>query len=121
VAFLQGEEGSDVTALGEALDAEELVLPPIVLMEVLSEPRLSEDAATTIKSMPLLALTPGFWERAGILRSHLLAKGRKAKVADAVIAQCCIDHEVSLITRDRDFAAFAQHGPLALVGLPRKR
>jgi predicted nucleic acid-binding protein len=38
----------------------------------------------------------------------------KAKVADALIAQSCIDHDVALITRDRGFRHFAKHCGLRL-------
>jgi predicted nucleic acid-binding protein len=33
---------------------------------------------------------------------------RLARLADALIAQLCLDHGVHLITRDRDFRAFAE-------------
>ena len=38
----------------------------------------------------------------------MLAKRRKARFGDALIAQTCIDRGISLITRDRDFRAFAE-------------
>jgi len=31
-------------------------------------------------------------------------------LADTLIAQICIDHDVPLITRDKDFRHFAKHG-----------
>jgi hypothetical protein len=36
----------------------------------------------------------------------LLLKGLKARLADALIAQCCIDADVPLIARDSDFRHF---------------
>jgi predicted nucleic acid-binding protein len=56
----------------------------------------------------MVYIEPGFWERAGALRSKALAKRRKARLGDALIAQSCIDGNISLITRDRDFRAFAE-------------
>jgi predicted nucleic acid-binding protein len=35
-------------------------------------------------------------------------------LADALIAQSCIDHEISLIARDGDFRHFAKHCGLKL-------
>ncbi|MGH9415127.1 MAG: hypothetical protein ACRD01_00720 [Terriglobales bacterium] len=35
--------------------------------------------------------------------------------ADALIAQCCIDHAVPLITRDQDFVAFVEAAGLEAV------
>ena len=45
----------------------------------------------------------------------MLAKKRKARLGDALIAQSCIDGGVPLITRDRDFQAFADTAGLNLI------
>ncbi|HKV48542.1 MAG TPA: PIN domain-containing protein, partial [Candidatus Acidoferrales bacterium] len=50
----------------------------------------------------------GYWERAGKLRANVLAKGRKARLGDALIAQTCVDAGIPLITRDRDFRTFVE-------------
>ena len=55
-----------------------------------------------------------FWERAGLLRAKLAARRSRARLADALIAQSCIDHDVRLITRDSDFRHFARVGGLRL-------
>ena len=39
----------------------------------------------------------------------------KARLGDALIAQSCIDQSIPLITRDRDFRAFATAAKLNLV------
>jgi predicted nucleic acid-binding protein len=44
-----------------------------------------------------------------------LAKQRKARLGDAPIAQSCIDRGIPLLTRDRDFRAFAEAAGLDLV------
>ena len=38
----------------------------------------------------------------------------KAGLADSLIAQSCLDHDLALITRDRDFRHFARHAGLRL-------
>lgn len=114
VAFLAGESGEDVERVDHALAESQLCLPAPVLAELLSNPRLDEEVASELADLPLLEPTPGFWARAGILRSRLLAKRRKARLADALIAQLCLDHEVRLITRDRDFRSFASAAGLDL-------
>ena len=58
----------------------------------------------------MLELHAGFWERAGRLRARTLGAGHKAKLADTLIAQCCLDHDVPLVTRDPDFKHFVQAG-----------
>jgi predicted nucleic acid-binding protein len=42
-----------------------------------------------------------------------LKRNKKARVADALIAQSCFDQSTPLVTRDRDFRHFA-----AAAGLP---
>jgi predicted nucleic acid-binding protein len=44
-----------------------------------------------------------------------LAKRRKARLGDALIAQTCVDGGIALITRDRDFRVFAQAAGLHLI------
>jgi len=67
-----------------------------------------------LNDAPLLPLIDGFWDRAGIARRTLRAKGLKARALDALIAQCCIDADVPLITLDNDFRHFAAHCGLEL-------
>lgn len=57
----------------------------------------------------VVALQDGFWHRAGKLRASILARKRKARLGDALIAQCCIDADNPLITRDANFQAFSEH------------
>jgi predicted nucleic acid-binding protein len=35
------------------------------------------------------------------------ADGRRARLADTLIAQVCLDHDVAPVTNDADFRAFA--------------
>jgi predicted nucleic acid-binding protein len=88
--------------------------PPVVLTELLSDPRLDPSVATLLTQNPILETLDGFWERAGLLRARILARGLKARLADALVAQSCIDHGVRLIARDTDFRHFARLARLAL-------
>jgi predicted nucleic acid-binding protein len=114
IAFLSGERGRDVTAVEEALRLRQGVFPPVVVTELLSDPVLRSEAGTLIRAVPRLEVLDGYWERAGELRARLLRRGLKARLADTLIAQSCIDHEVALVTRDRDFRNFATHAGLSL-------
>jgi predicted nucleic acid-binding protein len=115
IGFLQGDGGEDANLLDRALQDRQVVMTPVVLTEVLSDPRLPSRVASTLADLPLLPVEPGYWQRAGALRAKVLSKGRKARLGDALIAQSCIDHGVSLLTRDRDFRAFAEAARLGLV------
>jgi len=108
VAYLDGSKGTDVLAVDLALEQHQAVLPPVVLCELLSAPRLPRRARTLFEQLPLLDILDGYWERAGLLRARILAKGYKARIADALIAQACLDHDVPLISRDRDFRHFSR-------------
>jgi predicted nucleic acid-binding protein len=100
--------------LVRALMDKTAVLSPFVLAELFSDPKLEPQDAADLRQLPLLSISEGFWERAGRLRAGLFQKNRP-KMVDAMIAQSCIDHDASLLTRDRDFRAFAKHGGLILL------
>ena len=115
IAFLQGEGGADAQLLDRALEDRQVLMAPVVLTEMLSDPKLPSEVAHTLSQLPLIDIGSGYWQRAGALRAQVLAKGRKARLGEALIAQCCIDRGVSLLTRDRDFRAFAEAEGLNLV------
>jgi predicted nucleic acid-binding protein len=115
VAFLEGAAGDDVEVIQSALDHQQLVLPPVVLTELLSDPGIPASVRSLLTALPQLDLEPGYWERAGLLRAGVLKQRRKARVADALIAQSCIDQSVPLVTRDQDFRNFAGKAGLALL------
>jgi predicted nucleic acid-binding protein len=114
IAFLSGERGSDVTAVEAALRFRQGAFPPVVVTELLSDPAVRTSIATLIRGVPQLEILDGYWERAGELRARLLRRGLKARLADTLIAQSCLDHQVALLTRDRDFRNFATHAGLHL-------
>jgi predicted nucleic acid-binding protein len=92
-----------------------VLMVPVVLTELLSDPKLSLEVAATLSEVPLIEIAPGYWQRAGALRAKVLSKRRKARLGDALIAQICIDRRIPLITRDRDFRAFTEAADLELV------
>ena len=114
IAFLEGDGGEDTELLDRALQDRQVLMVPVVLTELLSAPELAPDVSQTLSELPLVEVGPGYWQRAGELRAKVLAKRRKARLGDALIAQSCIDHGVPLLTRDRDFRAFAAAAGLDL-------
>jgi predicted nucleic acid-binding protein len=97
------------------MEHRQATLPPVVLTELISDPALSSDVKALLAALPMLEVLDGYWERAGLLRARLQAQGRKARLADTLIAQSCLDHDIELVTRDRDFFAFAQAAGLRLL------
>ena len=113
-AYLKGEFGPDVEQLATAIAAGDLVLPPVVVTEILTDPATALLIDTAIRNIATLEVTAGYWVRAGLIRRALRSGGAKAKVADALIAQSCIDQAVALIPRDAGFRHFATHCGLRL-------
>lgn len=115
IGFLQGDAGEDAELLDRALLDRQVLMVPVVLTEVLSDPKLPSEVSRTLSELPLIEIEAGYWQRASELRAKVLAKRRKARLGDALIAQSCIDHGIPLLTRDRDFRTFAQAAGLDLV------
>jgi predicted nucleic acid-binding protein len=104
------ELGEDVQRVREAILSGEAGLPPIVLTEALSSPAVEQEFVEFVLALPLVNLKEGYWKRAGELRRDVLSDGHKAKLADALIAQACIDKDIALITHDADFRHFLRAG-----------
>ena len=115
VAYLSGAGGADVDATAVALEHRQAALPPVVLSELLSDPKVRRDVKEVFLRLPLLEILDGYWERTGLLRAKILARGLRARLADSLIAQSCLDHDVELVTRDADFGHFGRLAGLRLV------
>jgi predicted nucleic acid-binding protein len=112
---LQGDAGEDVDVLDEALHDRHVLMAPAVLTEILSDPKLPAEVAQSLCQVPLIETQPGYWERAGALRTKALAKGRKVRLGDALIEQSCLDRGTPFLTRDCDFRAFVEGAGLSSV------
>ena len=115
IAFFQGEAGKDVEFLDRSLEDRQVLMVPPVLTELLSDPGITSDVSKTLSELPLIEIQSGFWNRAGALRATVLAKRRKARLGDALIAQSCVDAGIPLLTRDRGFRAFAETAFLTIL------
>jgi predicted nucleic acid-binding protein len=115
VALLKGEQGRDVEVVRGALVDGILVLAPASVAELLSDPGITPPLEESVLDVPQLETTPGYWERAGRLRAKLMRRHFRPKLADSLIAQSCLDYDVILVTRDRDFSPFQKLAGLRLV------
>lgn len=115
IAYIKGGTEADVALLAQALANRLLVLAPVSVTELLSDPQLPRDRQEMILLLPCLEIVPGYWERAGKLRALLIGHKYHPKIADTLIAQSCLDHDVPLITRDQDFKAFQRFAGLRLL------
>jgi len=108
--YFDGKLGFDVNAVTRAIDQNDLIVTPVVIAELLSDPALPARYAVKIYELRELELRAGYWYRSGELRANTLREGHKAKLADVLIAQSCIDHKIALITNDADFRHFVRAG-----------
>jgi hypothetical protein len=115
IAFLKAERGRDTDLLDKGLRDRQVAMVPVVLAELLSDPGLPSDVAEMLAQIPMIDVAEGYWKRAGALRAKVLSQRRKARLGDALIAQCCIDANTALITRDGDFRSFVDAAGLDVV------
>jgi predicted nucleic acid-binding protein len=110
IAFFEGDQAADTALVKLALANQTLCLPPPVVSELLSAHETDPVLEELLQIAPLIDLAPDFWRRAGDLRRSILRQGYKARLPDALVARCCIDSDIALITRDRAFRHFAAAG-----------
>jgi len=117
VALLGGEPGRDVDLVRQALSDRILCVSPVSVTELLSDPDPAPSLEELITQIPQLEISPGYWERAGKLRAQMFRRQVRPKVADTLIAQSCLDHDVPLVTRDRDFSPFQKFAGLRVLAI----
>ena len=108
--YFDSKPGFDVNRVARALEEDDLIVPPVVVAELLSDPSIPPAFAAWVATLEMLELGADYWVRSGRLRANTLREGHKAKLADTLIAQSCIDHDVPLITHDADFRHFTRAG-----------
>jgi predicted nucleic acid-binding protein len=114
IAYLEGAPGPDIQLLDQALADHRLLMIPPVFTELVSDPLLPPAVLQQLMDVPMIEVEPGYWHRAGLLRAKVLSMRRKARLGDALIAQACVDRGIALLTRDKDFRAFADAAQLNL-------
>lgn len=110
--------GEAMPLLEDALALGTVVLPPIVVAELVSGARKNSDRAALIDlldDLPIHETPRQHWVRVGELRRRLIEKGHPISTPDAHVAQCALDRDAPLLSRDRSFSRIARHTPLRLV------
>jgi hypothetical protein len=112
----QASSAPEVRALREALEGGDTVLTTgLILQELLqgfAGPRARKDIIDRYASLPLLAPDREDHIAAAELRNRCRRAGLQIGTIDAVLAQLCIRHELTLSTTDNDFMLAARHCPL---------
>jgi predicted nucleic acid-binding protein len=105
-----------VTALRQALESEALVVTTgLVLQELLqgfAGPRARKDIIEHFGALPMISPSREDHIAAAELRNTCRRAGVQMGTIDALLAQLCIHHGLTLLTTDKDFSQAALHCPL---------
>ena len=115
IYYFSGKISKETTFLENLFENSIAIFPPLVITELLSDPWITNKTIDFISAAPQLEILSGYFERTGRTRAKLLRRGLKARTADSLIAQSCIDNKVSLLTTDKDFKNFQKYCGLSLV------
>ena len=120
LAFRRDSDASsaEVLALRQALEGGDLVVTAgLILQELLqgfSAQRASKDIIDRFSALPFVSPERQDHIDAAELRNKCRRSGVQAGTIDALLAQLCVRHGLTLLTTDKDFAHNAFHCPLAL-------
>lgn len=110
----------EVDALRHALDGgETIVTTGLVLQELLqgfAGPRARRDIIDRFDALPLLGPDRQDHIDAAELRNRCRRAGVQIGTIDALLAQLCIRHALTMLTTDRDFGRVAAHSALRVWG-----
>ena len=108
----------EVDALKAALQSgTPVVTTGLVLQELLqgfSGPRDRREVIERFSALPLIAPDRQDHIAAAALRNHCRRAGIQVGTIDAVLAQLCIAHDLTMLTTDKDFQSIAKHTALRL-------
>ena len=109
----QDGAGPQVKALRAALEGDEMVVTTgLVLQELLqgfAGPRARKDIVERFAALPLLSPDRPDHIDAAELRNRCRRAGVQIGTIDALLAQLCIRHDITLLTTDNDFVHAAAH------------
>ena len=108
----------EVMALRRALESGEVVVTTgLILQELLqgfAGPRDRSAILERLASLPVLAPDRQDHVDAAGLRNHCRRAGVQLGTIDALLAQLCLRHKLTLLTTDNDFKYAAKHCPLRI-------
>jgi predicted nucleic acid-binding protein len=108
----------EVTALVEAIrNGETIVTTGLVLQELLqgfSGPKARDQILDRFSAVPLVVPDRNDHVEAAGLRNRCRRKGVQIGTIDALLAQLCIRHDLTMLTSDNDFGRIADLSTLRL-------
>jgi predicted nucleic acid-binding protein len=116
---------AEVGELARAIRASEtIVTTGLVLQELLqgfSGPRAYEEILFRFSALPFLAPERRDHIEAAELRNTCRRSGVQVETIDALFAQLCIRHDLTILTTDGDFRGIARHSALRIWGVVGSR
>jgi len=110
------EECAQVAFLARALEAGDSIFTTgLVLQELLQgfrKPRVGDRIVERFSALPLLVPDREDHVRAAELRNSCRRRAVQIGTIDALLAQLCIRHELTMLATDADFERIAQLHPL---------
>jgi predicted nucleic acid-binding protein len=100
---------------------ETLLTTGLVLQELLqgfAGPKSRSQIIERFSALPLIAPNRDDHIEAAELRNHCRRKGVQIGTIDALLAQLCIRHDLTMLTADQDFTRVAAHSRLKLWAHP---
>jgi predicted nucleic acid-binding protein len=111
-------DAPEVHVLKDALATGDLVVTTgLVLQELLQGfggPKATRELLAAFQDIPLISPTRESHVAAAALRNHCRHSGVQAGTVDALIAQLCIENELTLLSTDQDFGHIARFSGLKL-------
>jgi predicted nucleic acid-binding protein len=107
---------TEVRALVRAIESGETILTTgLVLQELLqgfSGPKARDQILDRFPSVPLVVPDRNDHIEAAELRNRCRRNGVQIGTIDALLAQLCICHDLTMLTTDKDFSHIADHSAL---------
>jgi len=107
----------EVHELRQSLDAGAVFCTGLVLQELLqgfSKPKAHKQIIGHFAALPLLVPDRDDHIHAAELRNRCRRKGIQAGTIDALLAQLCVRHELTMLTTDKDFYNIASVTSLSI-------
>jgi predicted nucleic acid-binding protein len=106
----------EIAALRSALEAGELIVTTgLILQELLqgfAGPRSRQEIIERFAALPFVMPNRRDHIDAAALRNLCRRNGVQLGTIDALLAQLCVRHDITLLTTDKDFSFAAAHCPL---------
>lgn len=110
------DRGAEVGMLIRTLEAgEALFTTGLVLQELLqgfAGPKSRDQIVLRFSALPLIVPDREDHIQAAALRNHCRRKGVQIGTIDALLAQLCLRHDLTMLTTDSDFSRVAKYAAL---------